>query len=205
MLKKVLTVTTIGLFMSVMIPQTGVSAVIKEQNVLKKSNITKTSILEGGLVIQCKTNNPSYNPSDITQVSNASYSYVYDMLEGTRLQAWTPYFIKGEEKYHINLFLVVGIVAEESGWGKSPRANNGSFNLTGHGVPKNSSKGSQFNSYEECIYETFRLISEDYIQPNGKYHCGGKSIYNVNDVYSANKLWSSNINSIVSNLMNKKQ
>lgn len=202
MLKKMLTALIMLLIIYIIIPQTDVSAIPKERNVLNR-NLTKTSILEGGKVIQTKTNNPTYNPYDITEVSNASYNYVYESLKGTKLQNWTSYFIQGEEKYKINLFLVVGIVAEESGWGKSRRANDGSFNLTGHGVPNNSSRGSQFNSYEECIYETFRLIAEDYIKTDGKFYCGGTSIYKINNTYSENTLWSTNINSIIFNLINK--
>lgn len=180
---------------------TDTSANAKEVNVLNKTKL-KTLTIKSNKQIQCKTSIPYYNPYNVGQVSNIGQNSLHKILEGTRLQEWTRYFIQGEEKYGINALFIVGLVAEESGWGNSNRSNNGSYNLVGHAVYNNISRGSYFESYAHCIDETFRLIAEDYYNQNGKYH-NGKSIWNINKMYSSNKKWSDNINSIVYGLMKK--
>lgn len=176
----------------------------KEVNVFenRQHKLNKTYILKTDKQIQCKTTIPYYNPYNIGEVSNIGQNSLYKMLKDTRLQEWTRYFIQGEEKYGINALFIVGLVAEESGWGKSNRSNNGSYNLVGHAVYSNISRGSYFESYAHCIDETFRLIAEDYYNTNGRYH-NGKSIWSINKMYSSNKKWSDNINSIVYGLMKK--
>lgn len=146
-----------------------------------------------------KVNYVHYNSYNLREVSNISVERLSQMLEGKAIQHLAPVFVQFEEVYGVNCLFVVGLVSLESNFGNSYRANNGSNNLTGHGVYNQQSRGSRFDSKEECINETFRLLSEDYLCENGIYF-NGYSIWNVNTKYSQSNRWASQINQIIRDL-----
>jgi beta-N-acetylglucosaminidase len=130
-----------------------------------------------------KTNYPTYNAYDLTEVSNVSKKRLDEILSKYNLESISDTLIHCEEYYHVNCLFVLGIIFQESGYGTSERANDGSNNLTGHAVYNNVSRGSQFDSYDDCVENTFKLLAYDYLNENGKYF-NGKSIWNVNEMYS---------------------
>lgn len=152
------------------------------------------------------TREVSYNPYDLTVTSNVSKAQLDYVLKDTSLSGLEWAFIESEQKYGVNALFLVGLVANESGWGESQRAQTQN-NMTGYAVYNNYSRGVTFNSKEESILETARLISEDYLDPNGQHH-NGCSLWQVNIKYSQNdgqpnEEWSRVINSITNDLINK--
>lgn len=152
------------------------------------------------------TRDISYNPYDLTVTSNVSKAQLEYALKGTSLSGLEGAFIASEKEYGVNAMFLVGLVANESGWGESERARYQN-NLTGYAVYTDYSRGAYFSSKEESILETARLLSEDYLDPNGQYH-NGYSLWQVNIKYSQengqpNEEWSSVINSITNDLVNK--
>lgn len=153
------------------------------------------------------TKDISYNPYDLTVTSNVSKAQLEYALKGTSLSGLEGAFIASEKEYGVNAMFLVGLVANESGWGESQRAQTQN-NLTGYAVYTDYSRGAYFSSKEESILETARLLSEDYLNPNGQYH-NGYSLWQVNMKYSQvgdgqpNEEWSRVINSITNDLVNK--
>lgn len=146
--------------------------------------------------VDYETDELVYDHDDIRQKSNLSLRTLDKLLERTPLQRLAPTFVDLEDKYNVNLLYVVGIVSLESGWGKSSRANDGSNNLTGHAVYSDSSSGTSFSSWEACVEETFRLLSDDYLKSDGQWF-SGYSIDDVNRNYCASDDWASKIKSII--------
>ncbi|MGL5151612.1 MAG: glucosaminidase domain-containing protein [Clostridium sp.] len=165
------------------------------------SVIPKTVILNNeGRYIKSKTKNPHYNKNNISEVSNIGSSRLYDMLKSTNLAELTDSFIAAEEKYKINALALVSILALESSWGKSRRAINDN-NLSGYAIYSRGSSYS-FNSKEDCVMETARLLSEDYLNPNGKYY-SGKSLQAINKKYCTSGDWHIKVDSIIRELLRR--
>lgn len=142
----------------------------------------------------------TYDPNDLTKLSNVTYNQLYNVLKNTALESLTYVFIKAEKIYNINAIFLVALVATESTWGTSKRVIEQN-NLTGHGVHLASSRGSNFTSKEQSILETAAMLSKEYLNKNGKYY-NGKSIWAVNQRYSlypnktVNAEWARVINEI---------
>lgn len=154
-------------------------------------------------------NDVVFNKSDVSIPSNATEEYLSDALEGTEIKDLAGTFIKAEKKYNVNSFFIAALVAHESGWGTSERAKNGSNNLTGFAVYKDSSKGAYFETREDNIMATAKLLSEDYLNENGE-HFNGKSVSGVNTKYCIGRNghtdynWSKSITEIAEDLSSEK-
>jgi beta-N-acetylglucosaminidase len=126
---------------------------------------------------------------DISIVSNITeeeLNQIFDLKGKPQMKKLSNAFIDSEKQYGINAFTLVAIVAQESAWAKEPGGNGSNF--TGYCIHYGvESKGSQFSGGYYNILETARLLKEDYINPNGKYYCGGKSIYDINKYYCLTK------------------
>ena len=148
----------------------------------------------------------SYDPNDLRKPSNVSLAQIKKALEGTSLTGLEEAFFKGERVYGVNAMFLIGLVANESGWGTSPRAREHN-NMTGFEVYTPLSRGGRFSSKEESILITARLLSNDYLKPEGE-HYNGYSIWDVNVKYSQkngqpNTEWSKVINRIANDLVKK--
>jgi beta-N-acetylglucosaminidase len=142
-----------------------------------------------------------YNPNDITEKSNITVAKLESFLEGTALKGLSGAFKRAEEQYGINALFLVGLVANESGWGKSEKAVKYN-NMTGHAVYSGLSRGSVFSSKDQSIMNTAELLATEYLQEGGE-HYNGKSIWQVNIKYCQDKgkpnpIWSKTINDIAS-------
>lgn len=151
-----------------------------------------------------RKNSVTFNPYDLTQKSGISTDGLYQVLSkfnGGSLAKFAWVFKDCEDTYNINAFFLAGLVAQESGWGSSHRAKYQN-NLTGHAVYNDSAVGTTFNSQEESIYSTAKMLAKNYLTQGGKnYH--GTSIWNVNTDYclyqdgsATDYKWSDNISSI---------
>ncbi len=91
------------------------------------------------------------------------------------------------EKYGINEFLVVGIIAWESAWGTDPIAPNN--------FSSQRRSGSDYYSYssvEEGIEVLARNLAVNYLSENGKYY-NGKSLEAINTLYCETDDWSGGV------------
>lgn len=128
-------------------------------------------------------------------------------LQDTELYKLIPYFIEAEETYGVNVFALIGLVANESSWGTSTRAVNDN-NLTGYAVYSVNSRGKVFSSKRESILETARMLKTDYLDPEGIWF-NGKSLWDVNKKYCVTPgneyKWANTINKISYKLQNKSE
>ena len=143
-----------------------------------------------------KGNRLYYDLNDMRIKSNMSIAAVNMLLDGTPIRKLAQCLVEYEDIYNVNLIYVVSIIILESGWGMSERANNGSNNLTGHSVFWDDSPGTYFDSWEHCVEETFRLLSEDYLSENGAYF-NGYTLYAVNQKYCTTSTWYEMVTEIV--------
>ena len=188
---------------------------IEFDKLTKESISDKENIIKLEKELKSKTDklnsmmkNVSYNPYDIGSKSNATTYHLRKAFKGTKMQGLESAFVKAEKDYGVNAIFLAGLVANESGWNDSKRAKDGSNNITGHAVYTDVSRGSYFNSKEECVLSTAKLLKNDYINPKGE-HYNGNDIWGINKKYSINKdksinwKWSEDINSIANDLKNK--
>ncbi len=145
-----------------------------------------------------------YNPNNVKASSNATAYHLAKMLKGTKLHDLAPYFYKAEQKYGVNAIALASIFAHESGWGTKTSYEN---NLSGYGV-YNTGGGTTFDSKEDNIMATAKLLSEKYLTKGASnYH--GESLEAVNTDYclldngKTDWKWSASINSIAQSLENK--
>lgn len=146
---------------------------------------------------------PHFNPYNVSELSNLSKEQISTMLEGTALHTLVNAYYWYEQQYQVNAVFLMALTAEESGWGRSSLAISNN-NLSGH---KNSSGGwAYYNNWGECLEESFRLISEEYVSPAGQFYTGA-SMYNINLTYCPDpenpNSWADNISNIGYQLMNK--
>ena len=151
-----------------------------------------------------RKNNATFNAYDVTQVTGLTANELYQTLSGFKkgVLAKFAWVLKDcEDIYGFNAFFLAALIAQESGWVTSYRAIHQN-NLTGHAVYNNAAAGTTFNSQEESIYNTAKLLRNNYLTKGGSnYH--GTSIWNVNTDYcltldssATDYNWSTNISSI---------
>lgn len=168
---------------------------------LKREQMIKEIVKS--LAEQIRNSKPRFNPSDVTEGSNLTLDQIHYLLQGTALDDLSPYYYEFEKKYGLNAFFIMSLTAEESGWGTSYLATNYN-NIAGH---KNKYGGwKYYDSKVQCLEETFRLISQEYVSPKGDFYCG-KDMFDINLTYCPNKdnptKWANNIYNISQELLQK--
>lgn len=146
---------------------------------------------------------PHFNPYNVSELSNLSKEQISKMLEGTALHTLVNAYYWYEQEYQINAVFLMALTAEESGWGRSSLAINNN-NISGH---KNSrGEWAYYTNWGECLEESFRLLSQEYVNPNGRFYTG-PSMYDINLMYCPNPYnpnsWANNIANIGYGLMSK--
>jgi len=138
------------------------------------------------------------NSSDITIRSNVTEQELSSILAGTWLSGLAPAYIQAEKDYNINAIYLVSITALESGWGTSRLAINKN-NISGfQAYDKNPYEDAKhFNSKEECILTTARVLSENYIGDDLL------SIKQIGDRYASDSRWSNKVSLIADNIYDK--
>lgn len=162
---------------------------------------TKKQIDDLQKVIEEMNKSVTFNPGDVRITSGATEYHLKKALLGTSLHSLAGAFVQAEREYGVNAYFLASIVALESGWGESARANNGSNNLTGYAVYSDHSEGTYFSSKEECIMATARLLKNDYLNPEGEHFGGGYTSYNINLKYSADTNWCNKVENITYTLL----
>lgn len=152
----------------------------------RKANITRTY----------------YTSSNVSQPSNLTPEELEVALEGTGLAGLGQYFITAEETYGVNGVFLTAIAALESGWGTSHYAQQRN-NLFGYQAnDSNPDNATYFSSKAEAIYLVGRKLSENYLNPNGKYY-NGATPSGVNVKYCSSEDWATKVVSIMNKIMNK--
>ena len=141
--------------------------------------------------------------NDLRVLSDIKVEELSMLLKDTDLQPLAQDYIDAQDMYQVNALFLAALTANESGWGTSWLAQNKN-NLSGYAAyPGQEENARYFNSKRESIMETAKLISEHYLNPEGKYH-NGFALEDVNVMYcqfkdgSANYSWSSQIKTIMS-------
>lgn len=145
---------------------------------------------------------PTYNPYDLRVRSNLSKEQMHQVLSGTALETLVDAYYWYEQVYNVNALFMMSLNAHESAWGRSSLAISHN-NLGGYKASDGSFK--YFNSWGEFLDENFRLISEEYLDPDGLFY-NGVDIFSVNIRYCTepNDLsWSEGINEVAYELLNK--
>lgn len=127
----------------------------------------------------------NFNPDDITQPTSIKEKQLEILFKSNstyeNLIGLEKAFVDAEEKYGVNAIFLLGIVGQESGFGKSRRAIEDN-NLTGYAIYNNNSE-KQFDSKSEGITKTAKLLKENYIDKSLK------DIYSIGSVYCPNDEW----------------
>lgn len=142
---------------------------------------------------------PHYNSNNLTELSNLTQEQIHTMLEGTRLQCLSAYYYEYEKIYKVNALFIISLTSLESGYGTSKLARTHN-NLAGY----RGSKGwTYFDSWHDCLNEVYRLISQEYLSPNGKFY-SGLDIKSINSKYCGDTYqWSLDINTIAHKYLQK--
>jgi beta-N-acetylglucosaminidase len=140
----------------------------------------------------------TYNSNDVSILSNATELQLNELLKDTGLKGLGGVYIQAENTYEVNALFLIGVTALESYWGKSDLARTKN-NLSGYYI---NGKPKYFSSKAECILETAKLISEEYLKEDGLYY-KGKSIRAININYCELSSWTGKVNDIAANSKNK--
>lgn len=143
-----------------------------------------------------------FNSNDVTELSNMTVEQVQEVLKGTSLYPLASDYIELEKRYGINALFIVSLTIEESGWGTS-RITHDNNNISGQRI---NGVYRKFKSKYDCLKETYRLISEEYVNEEGKYYVGSSNIYDINATYcpdTEKDSWANNIIEISKNIQNK--
>ena len=150
----------------------------------------------------------SYNPYDVTDISNTTAIHMQRALNGTALYDYAEVFTTIEDEYGINAYFVAAIAALESSWGTSDRAVNDN-NLTGRGVYTKLSRGINAPTKEQNLLRTAEDLKENYLTPGGNYFKGYSS-KEINQSYclewdssDVNYNWYKQVNQIANELIEK--
>lgn len=136
-----------------------------------------------------------YNKDDVRTKSNVTEEELTKMLKGTKMEELVPYLVATEDNYGINVIVLTSIIANNSNWNTSERSEK--YNNVSHLGDKN---GLKFNSKEECIDFTAKLLSEEYLQEEGTYF-KGYSLKDISINFCNSDIWVNNINNIIYNLL----
>ena len=143
-----------------------------------------------------------FNVFDLSQLSGLSSEEFNKILKDTNMDGLGYVFVNIENEYNINGLFILAIAKQESGLGTSNMAITKN-NVTGYmAYDHNTGAAKRFNSFEDCLYTTSRLISKEYLKEGGN-HYNGTSIFDINVKYCSQIDWSINLINIMFNSIEK--
>lgn len=127
-----------------------------------------------------------WDPNDVTRISNLTSAQLVGILNahGGKATNFIPYasgLITAEQKYHVNVFFLIGIEALESGWVTSSisRSCNNlggvcqSSNHPSNGCGSNSNCAfAYFPSVNQFVDYHAKMLHDNYLTPGGSYYHG---------------------------------
>lgn len=142
---------------------------------------------------------------DARTPSNLTGEELNRFIEGTELAGLGDAYVKAEQQYGVNAFVLMALSANESAWGKSKIAQDKN-NLFGYMAydrdPYNSAK--HFATKEEGILTVANHLATNYLVEGAKYF-NGYTLAGMNVRYASDKEWHSKITSIMNRLVNEYQ
>lgn len=132
-----------------------------------------------------------YNPYNLLEPSNLTEEKAEIILQDFPLRQVSSYYVRLEKRYGVNAIFLMALSREESGNGNSYLARNNN-NLGG---VKGSSGFRHYNSWEESLNDTAKLIKNEYLTQSGSYY-NGVSIWNVNTLYCEQSNWADKLNNL---------
>lgn len=176
----------------------GSKVVIPKEPVVESKQEQHVNYSRGGEVQQPKQQKVVYNSNDVSVLSNATEDQLNELLKDKGLKGLGGVYIQAENTYKVNALFLIGATALESYWGQSDLAKTKN-NLSGYYI---KGKPKYFKSKAECIMETARLISEQYLKEDGLYY-EGKSVRAININYCEVSSWTGKVNKIANQSKNK--
>ena len=157
-----------------------------------------------------------WDPTDVTRISNLTSAQLIAILNahGGKAKNFIPYasaLITTEQKYHVNVFFLLGIEALESGWVTSNISRNcnnlggvrESKNHPSNGCGRNSGGGfAYFSSVNEFIDYHGSMLHNNYLTPGGSYYHGPTPSGVVVSYCPGCTSWPSSVTSIANSLFN---
>lgn len=147
--------------------------------------------------IRLESLTPNFNPYNVLEPSNLTREQVYKMLEGTALQTLSNAYVYMEELYGVNCLFLIGISAQESGWGRSSLAIT--HNNLG-GIKTSDGSWRYFSDWGECLDYKARLLKNQYLSKDGDYF-NGYSVWDVNIQYCEQLDWADKVSQIAYQLL----
>lgn len=143
-----------------------------------------------------------FDPENVTILSNVKGEQLEETFNNKKyssLKGLGDAFADAEQKYGINAMFLLGIVSQESGFGKSDRANRQN-NMAGLAVYSDSATGKSFSNKYESIMYLGKLLSKEYVKDRNL-----KGINEINEVYCPNDdyYWSKSIKKIINDYILK--
>lgn len=95
------------------------------------------------------------------------------------------------QQRELNEFAVVGIIATESCWANPDKSELVANKKNIMSIKNDNGEYKRYDTYTECILDAIRLLSEEYVSEEGRYHTGGQldeiaSTYSENGIEWAN-------------------
>lgn len=158
-----------------------------------------------------------WDSSDVTKISNLTSSQLIAVLNayGGNAKNFIPYasgLITAEHKYNVNVFFLIGIEAEESGWitsNISRKCNNlgGVCSSSAHpsnGCGSNSNCSfAYFKSVNEFVDYHANMLHTNYLTPGGSYYHGTSPSAVVTNYCPGCTSWPGHVTSIADGLFSK--
>lgn len=177
-------------------------------------NYTDPSIVDRNKIDEDNRNTSSFSkfsgiyvfdPNNVEVLSNLTEEQIRKLLSNTPLQKLASKYCEMEKQYNINALFLIGLEANESAYGTSNLAihrNNLGGTKDGYGSWKS------YESWEESLDATSRLLRNEYLNPSGRYYVSNKSVQGINDIYcpqsdDPGNTWAENICNIVRLLISK--
>lgn len=139
---------------------------------------------------------------DLRTPSNVNVDEMEKMLEGTGLAGLGKAFVEAEQKYGVNAIYLMGLAAEESGYGTSAFAKLRNNLMGWCAYDSDPNKAMYFESKEACILHVASKLKANYLTEGGAYF-EGYTVKAIDVHYASDKLHGEKIIDCANNLLNK--
>lgn len=139
---------------------------------------------------------------DLRTPSNVTVEEMDKMLEGTGLAGLGKAFVEAEQKYGVNAIYLMGLAAEESGYGTSAFAKLRNNLMGWCAYDSDPNKAMYFESKEACILHVASKLKANYLTEGGAYF-EGYTVKAIDVHYASDKLHGEKIIDCANNLLKK--
>ena len=175
-------------------PDRNLSRILPDPNDYEKGEVRKDNNLSGPSIEGTAKSYKDvvYDSGNVSRISNLTSAQLVKILNayGGSARNLIPYasnYITAENKYHVNVFFLIGLNALESGWGTSAIArscNNLGGVCASSAHPSNGCGSNyncsfaKFNSVGDFIDYNASMLNSNYLTPGGAYF-EGTYLYSV--------------------------